>query len=90
MTPVIVASLMGLFHALGYTLLLTVALITGEWQGERTWCNVAHVAHKHIVFSTVYCTVLNTVEVTRNALLLMYFKTRGNSVQNNYVICLCP
>ena len=63
MIPVLVASVLGLLHGAGPTLTSCVSLILGRQIGSMFWCELAHVIHKHIVYSIIYCAALISIEV---------------------------
>ena len=63
--PIGVASILGLFYGVGILLMRTVAVGQLGWPdgGLREWCRIIAVISKHIVYATIYCATVITMEV---------------------------
>ena len=63
--PIGVASVLGLFYGLGILLMRTIAVGILGWPNgtPRDWCRITAVISKHIVYATIYCATVITMEV---------------------------
>ena len=61
--PILCASLLGLFHGVGFNLMLTISFFNGDWVGNMTWCGVTAVLHPYVVYCMIYCFVVVSLEV---------------------------